>query len=43
MKIALVQLDIEWESKKINCERAEEFIKKASHERCDIVAFPEMF
>ncbi|MGQ3684423.1 MAG: carbon-nitrogen family hydrolase [Candidatus Loosdrechtia sp.] len=43
MKIALVQLDIRWESKKINGERAEEFIKKASHEKCDIVVFPEMF
>ncbi len=43
MKIALVQLDIVWESKKINCERAEGFIKKASHEKCDIVVFPEMF
>lgn len=43
VKIALVQLDIRWESKKINCERAEEFIKKASHEKCDIVVFPEMF
>lgn len=43
MKIALVQLDIVWESKKINCERAEEFIKKASHEKCDIAVFPEMF
>lgn len=43
MKIALVQLDIRWESKKTNYKRAEEFIQKASHEKCDIVVFPEMF
>lgn len=43
MKIALVQLDIVWESKKINCDRAEFFIKKALQENCDIIAFPEMF
>lgn len=43
MKIALVQLDIQWESKKVNYCHAEEFIKKASYEGCDIVVFPEMF
>jgi len=37
MKIALVQLDIVWESKKINCERAEEFIKKASQNRFSVI------
>ena len=43
MKIAVVQLDIEWESKKANFENAEVFVKKASQEGCDIVVFPEMF
>jgi len=43
MKIALVQLDIEWESKKANLENAQIFIEKAAHEKCDLVVFPEMF
>jgi len=43
VKIALVQLHIEWESKKENFKNAEEFIKKASHSGCDIVVLPEMF
>jgi predicted amidohydrolase len=43
MKIALVQLNIQWESKKLNHRHAEEFIKKAFLEGCDIVVFPEMF
>jgi predicted amidohydrolase len=43
MKIALIQLNIEWESKKRNIEKAAFFIKKASEENCNAVAFPEMF
>lgn len=43
MKIALVQLDIEWESKRANYNKAEHFVEKASHEGCDIVVLPEMF
>jgi predicted amidohydrolase len=43
MKIALIQLDIEWESKKINYRKTETFIKRASEEKCDIVVLPEMF
>ena len=43
MKIALVQLDIEWESKKANLETALIFIEKAAHEKCDVTIFPEMF
>ncbi|MBI5098012.1 MAG: carbon-nitrogen family hydrolase [Nitrospirae bacterium] len=43
MKIALVQLDIVWESKKANLEKAQVFVEKAAHEKCDIVVFPEMF
>jgi len=43
VKIALVQLDIEWESKKANFRNAEAFITQASHAGCDIVVLPEMF
>lgn len=43
MKIALVQLDIEWESKRTNIERAGQFVEKAAYEGCDIAVFPEMF
>lgn len=43
MKIALAQLDIEWESKAANLRKAESFIRKASQKSCDIVVFPEMF
>ncbi|MBI5309392.1 MAG: carbon-nitrogen family hydrolase, partial [Planctomycetes bacterium] len=43
MKISLVQLDIVWESKKANLEKAQVFVEKAAHEKCDLVVFPEMF
>lgn len=43
MKIGLVQSDIEWESKKANFRKAEEFVEMASNEQCDLVVFPEMF
>jgi len=43
MKIALIQMDIEWESKQENYKNAERFIKLASDEGCDIIVFPEMF
>ena len=43
MKIALIQMDIQWESKQENYKSAEKFIKLASDEECDIVVFPEMF
>lgn len=43
MKIALVQLNIVWESKKANIEKAEYFIKQAVLDKCDLVVFPEMF
>lgn len=43
MKIALIQMDIEWESKQENYATAEKFAKLASDEGCDIVVFPEMF
>ena len=43
MKIALIQMDIAWESKKANYARAEKFFKKAARESCDVIVFPEMF
>ncbi len=43
MKIALVQLNIAWESKKENFEKAEAFIRQAAEGKCDVVVFPEMF
>ncbi|BCB95927.1 amidohydrolase [Dissulfurispira thermophila] len=43
MKIALIQLNIAWESKKVNYEKAEFFAKKATKEKCDVIVFPEMF
>jgi len=43
MKIALIQLNIAWESRKINYEKAESFTKKAAGQNCDIIVFPEMF
>lgn len=43
MKIALIQLDIAWESKKTNYRKAELFAKKAAEEKCDVVVLPEMF
>lgn len=43
MKIALIQLNIKWESKKTNYDRAESFAKKAAEEKCDVIVFPEMF
>jgi predicted amidohydrolase len=43
MKIALIQLNIAWESKEENYKRAELFAKKAAEEKCDVVVLPEMF
>ena len=43
MKIALIQLNIAWESKKTNYARAEHFFKRAARESCDMIVFPEMF
>jgi len=42
-KIALIQLNTVFESKKTNHERAEAFIKKAASLNCDIAILPEMF
>lgn len=43
MKIALIQMDMVWESKKENYARAENFFRRAARESCDIIVFPEMF
>ncbi len=43
MKIALIQLNIAWESKKTNYEKAEFFARRAAEKKCDVVVFPEMF
>ena len=43
MRIGLAQLNIQWESKSENFKTAEVFVKKASHKKCDVVVFPEMF
>lgn len=42
MKIGLCQLDIAWEDKEKNLDRAEGFLKKAALEKVDLVLFPEM-
>ena len=43
MKIASIQLNICWEDKKKNCERASNFVKRAKQDGCDLVVLPEMF
>jgi len=43
MKIAMIQMDIAWESKKANNDKAEGFIQRACQGDCDVVVFPEMF
>ena len=42
MKVALVSLDQAWEDKLINIKRCENYIKKASDNKVDMVIFPEM-
>jgi len=43
MKIASIQLNICWENKSANFERARLFVKKAKKDHCDLIIFPEMF
>lgn len=43
MKIALMQMNIIWEDKNKNMEKAEKLIKKAKGSECDVAVFPEMF
>lgn len=43
MKVGLVELNIEWESKDINYERVSALVEIAALSRCDVVVLPEMF
>lgn len=43
MKLAIVQLKIKWEDTIHNLKRAEDFVKKAGEDNCDVIVFPEMF
>ncbi|MBF0559527.1 MAG: carbon-nitrogen family hydrolase [Nitrospirae bacterium] len=43
MKVALIQLDSVWESKKENFEKAAVYTEKAAAEKCDVIVFPELF
>lgn len=43
MKIALMQMNIIWEDKGQNLQKAEELLIKAANEACDVAVFPEMF
>jgi len=43
MKIASIQLNIIWEDKPANFERAASFIENAKKDGCDLVVLPEMF
>lgn len=43
MKVALIQLDSVWESKKENFEKASFFAEKAAKEKCDVIILPELF
>lgn len=42
MKIALGQIDVEWENKKANERKCSDFIKSAKKQQAEIVIFPEM-
>ncbi len=42
MRVALCQLDIAWEDKKVNLEQAKVYIEEAKAEGAEIVFFPEM-
>lgn len=43
MKIALIQMNMDWENKKTNLLKTEKFFRKAARECCDILVLPEMF
>ncbi|WP_345980667.1 nitrilase-related carbon-nitrogen hydrolase [Sulfurimonas sp. HSL3-2] len=42
MRLALVSLDQVWEDKQSNLTLCEEYIRKASNEKVDLIVFPEM-
>lgn len=43
MKLALIQLDIAWQDRDKNHQRALDFIKRAAELDCHVIIFPEMF
>ncbi|MBV1908500.1 MAG: hypothetical protein KUG78_04215 [Kangiellaceae bacterium] len=43
MKIASVQLDIQWLDKVANLKKAKKYVEKAALEGCYLIVFPEMF
>ena len=43
MKMALIQMNMDWENKKANLAKTEKFFRKAARESCDVLVFPEMF
>jgi omega-amidase len=43
MKIALIQMNMDWENTRANLVKAEKFFRKAAGETCDVLVFPEMF
>jgi predicted amidohydrolase len=43
VKAALIQLNIAWEDRQQNYEKAGFFAEKAAGESCDLIVFPEMF
>ena len=42
MRVALGQIDMEWENKEITISKAESMIREASDAKADIIVFPEM-
>ena len=43
MKAALIQLDIAWQDRRRNYEKAAFFAGRAAADKCDLIVFPEMF
>ena len=43
MKAALIQLDIAWQDRRRNYEKAALFAGRAAADNCDLIVFPEMF
>ncbi len=43
MKIASIQLNIEWEDKEVNFRRSEIFTERAKSDNCNVIVFPETF
>jgi omega-amidase len=43
MKAALIQLDIAWQDRRLNYEKAALFAMRAATDNCDLIVLPEMF